>query len=249
MRKTQLVFISIIFIIFISICIFQNLKNQEVTIQDDFILNQQENHRDNTLEPQENKITDFQKELMLYAPEFRLWAIREDDTVNRWWQYEIGYAENILASNTSEWHTPKISKRNSQIIRLELGGGSNSNRVLYFDLWDGSISSEFNMMSYFADYVDSDYPFNDTRKAMVAFPYYLHESHKTIVVIRNIFDNNFYLEIDEGFMTVLGGINNMLFLNENNLFIDYNIETSESDFINKNVVFIFNSEGYSTVEL
>ena len=186
--------------------------------------------------------TSSQEELYAFAPEYRIWLTRDSNSTNLSWRYEVGYEDNIIFSASNDWNEPHMFCLQNGIVRLELGGGSNDLEVRFFDLHNERISPMFNMMSNYANYTEDD--------TLVAFPKYLPESNKTVVVVRSIFDDTAYLEIDEGFMTVLGGINNILFLRRNELYIDYDVflnEQFEDLRVNKRTVVTFDSTGYSVV--
>ena len=97
------------------------------------------------------------------------------------------------------------------------------------------------MMSVFTEFIDADNPYSGTY--IIAFPYYIPETRETVVIIRSIFDDSLFIEINEGFRPILGGINRMLFLSRNELYIDYEVEISNDAFISRQIIVLFDYEG------
>lgn len=188
--------------------------------------------------------------LWTYDYYYSIWRLGEElGNSYKDWRYEIvDHSGNVIASEITNSHEPKITVQKSQVLRLKLGYGSNETELQYFDISRGKCSQKFFIMEGYADYIDTFYSVNNKYQALVAYPHFISRS-KTVIAVRSIFDDSLYLEIDEGFMSVLGGVNNMQFLRENELYIDYEIKTEDGEFINKRAVAIFDSEGYTYKEL
>jgi len=181
------------------------------------------------------------------TPYFRLWEV-EDDEENSW-QYEITkpYSDNVVFTG-SHYRQPELTHIMGSVVRVSYPCGSNCNELRYYDA-SNEVASEYFLWPFFGvnpEFVE-DYSTGDI-KALIVYSDYSDERDKTLTIIRSIFDDSFYLEIEEGFYSAsIFGMYNAIFLNENELLVEYyNLENDE--YIKKRAIIIFDNAGYEYKE-
>jgi hypothetical protein len=141
--------------------------------------------------------------------------------------YQISSSKKIFAEGIKEGSDPRITNmggKSGGIVKLELGCGSNCNNVQYFDIFEDNTSEVFFVAGLFADYVD---PYGN--QLIARFDYRDTEPPKNILIIQDIFDNTaFYGEIARNYADFVDPGVRMLFLNENQLYIEY-VVTNQDD--------------------
>ena len=110
------------------------------------------------------------------------------------------------------------------MLKLELSYGSNARTVQYFDVRNGLTSEVFDIASAYADFFAFD-SYNDS--AFIAYPdvddkVHYHETANVHVIVADVFNGDEY-RIERDFISLLTGVNNMVFLSSNELYIDYEI--------------------------
>ena len=142
--------------------------------------------------------------------------------------YQISSGRKIFAEGIKEGSDPRITTlggKSSGIVRLELGCGSNCNQVQYFDIFEDKTSEVFFVAGLFADYID---PFGN--QLIARFCYRDKAPPKNILVIQDVFDDTvFYIEIARDFADFVDPGVNMLFLNENQLYVEYSVLRSDDE--------------------
>jgi len=177
------------------------------------------------------------------TPYFRLWEVN-DDGENRW-QYEITkpYSNSVVFTG-AHYRQPTITHIAGNVVRVSCPYGSNSNELRYYDT-QNEVASECFLWPYFCvnpEFVE-DYSTGDL-KALIVYSDYCDKRNKKLTIISSIFDDSFYLEIEEDFYSASAmGIYNAIFLNENELFIEYFIFENDEQ-INKRAIIIFDNDGY-----
>ena len=189
----------------------------------------------------------IQEELITQTAWFRVWKLSQSGSTNRGWRYEIGNAGNLLASGITDWYEPNISIIEDSVVRLTLNIGTNNKKIIYYDCLKNKASNTYEMMTVFSDLVDEKYSLNG--QAIIAYPLYLQETHETIIIIQNIFDDSYYFEMDVGIEPIFGKINTLTLLSTRELYIDFDMEETDGSYTNKKIIVTFDSSGYHVNEL
>ncbi len=135
------------------------------------------------------------------------------------YRYRIGTNYKIFVDDVKHGTEPQIEDIGNGIIRLFLGYGTNAFSVQYFDVLGDKTSSVFNPYSIYADYAD-------TSKGEYLIAYFDLSSfnEKKSFIITDIFG-------EQGFKTIVerdfesATCNRMVFLNENEIYLDYDVFT------------------------
>lgn len=137
------------------------------------------------------------------------------------YRYRIGTGNKIFVDDVKYGTEPQIEDIGNGIIRLFLGYGTNAFSVQYFDAFGDKTSSVFNPYSIYADYAD-------TSKGEYLIAYFDLSSFndKKSFIITDIFgDQGFKTTVERDFESAT--CNRMVFLNENEIYLDYDVFTDD----------------------
>ena len=185
--------------------------------------------RTNQSSPNENvafaTMTNDINRYVFYTPNCKLVDLTADGEIGGFnWYYEIKNGDSVLAS--AVWHRlePHISEVDSGVFKLELSYGSNARTVQYFDVRTGFTSEVYSIASEYADYFELDYPANIGFIAYLHFDDSVHynKAANVYVIVADVFSGDKY-RIDREFLSPLTGVNNMVFVNGNELYLDYEV--------------------------
>lgn len=175
-----------------------------------------------------NSITDAENNLSIeetqshtntnkYIIQTVFYQIYEEDLQK--YKYRITSGKDILVEDTKYGTAPQIEDKGDGIVKLHLGFGTNAFSVKYFNVYDKTISEEFNPYSIYADYINTK-----TKEYYIA---YFKPEEKPKLYIKGFFDcSEFSNELDMNFS--MATCEKLIFLNENELYIEYIDNNSES---------------------
>lgn len=135
------------------------------------------------------------------------------------YKYTIASGNHILAEDIKTGTAPQIDDKGDGILRLHLGFGTNAFTVKYFNVYNNTVSSEFNPYSIYADYINTA-----TKEYYIA---YFKPEAKPKLYIKGFFDSSeFSNELDLDFS--MPTCAKLIFLNETEIYIEYIDSNSES---------------------
>lgn len=135
------------------------------------------------------------------------------------YKYRITSGKDILVEDTKSGTAPQIEDKGDGIVKLHLGFGTNAFSVKYFNVYDKTISEEFNPHSIYADYINTK-----TKEYYIA--YFQHEE-KPKLYIKGFFESSGYSnELDLNFS--MATCEKLVFLNETEIYIEYIDNNSEN---------------------
>ena len=124
-----------------------------------------------------------------------------------------------MVEDTKSGTEPQIEDKGDGILKLHLGFGTNAFSVKYFDVYDKTISEEFNPYSIYADYINPK-----TKVYYIAF--FKHEE-KPKLYIKGFFESSDYSsELDLNFS--MATCEKIIFLNDTEIYIEYIDSNSKS---------------------
>ena len=152
-----------------------------------------------------------------YIVQTPFYQIYEEDLQK--YKYRITSGKDILVEDTKCGTAPKIEDKGDGIVKLHLGFGTNAFSVKYFNVYDKTISEEFNPYSIYADYINTK-----TKEYYIA---YFKPEEKPKLYIRGFFDSlEFSNELDLNFS--MATCDKLIFLNEEEIYIEYIDNDSKS---------------------
>ena len=173
-----------------------------------------ENNSENELSDQNSQITIDESKYIIQTPFYQIY---EEDL--RKYKYRITSGKDVLVEDIKTGTEPQIEDKGDGIVRLFLGFGTNAFSVKYFNVYDKKISEEFNPYTIYADYVDT--------KEKECYIAYFKPEEKPKLYIRGFFESSgFSNELDLNFS--MATCEKLIFLNENELYIEYIDNNSES---------------------
>lgn len=154
-----------------------------------------------------------------YVVQTSLYQIYEQSTQE--YRYRIGTENKIFVDDVKHGTEPQIEDIGNGIIRLFLGYGTNAFSVQYFDIWGDKTSLVFNPYSVYADYAD-------TSKGEYLIAYFdVSSFEKKSLTITDIFgEQGLKIIVKRDFASAT--CNRMVFLNENEIYLDYDVFTNDS---------------------
>lgn len=134
------------------------------------------------------------------------------------YQYRVGTENKTFVDDVKRGTEPQIEDIGNGIVRLFLGYGTNAFSVQYFDIWEDKTSLVFNPYSVYADYAD-------TSKGEYLIAYFdVSSPEKKGLTITDIFgEQELKIIVERDF--ALATCNRMVFLNENEIYLDYDVFT------------------------
>lgn len=145
-----------------------------------------------------------------YIIQTPFYQIYEEDLQK--YKYRIASGKYILVEDTKTGTAPQIDDKGDGIIRLFLGSGTNAFFVKYFNVYDKTVSEEFNPYTIYADYINTK-----TKEYYIA---YFKPEEKPKLYINGFFDSSeFSSELDLNFS--MATCEKIIFLNERELYIEY----------------------------
>ena len=165
--------------------------------------------------PIENSQSDIDTSKYIIQTPF--YQIYEEDLQK--YRYRITSGNDVLVEDVKAGTEPRIEDKGDGIISLFLGFGTNAFSVKYFNVYDKTISEEFNPFSIYADYID-------TKEKEYYIAYFKHEE-KPKLYIEGFFDSSeFSTELDLDFS--MAACEKLIFLNETEIYIEYIDSNSEN---------------------
>jgi len=158
--------------------------------------------------------------------------ITSSNTVGAIYEYEIRAGNTVLASETNMVEQPYISDLGEGIIRLIIGDGTNHKYIQYFDIYRVAYSDVFMVPSIFSDYVDT----NDNH-LLSYFDY--SSDNSTILKILDIFDSAYVIEIGRDFISPVTGADQLMFISENEIYVNYSSASHEGKSTQKREMICF----------
>ena len=152
-----------------------------------------------------------------YIIQTPFYQIYEEDLQK--YRYGITSGNDILVEGIKEGTEPEIVDKGDGILRLHMGFGTNAFSVKYFNVYDKSISEEFNPFSIYADYINTK-----TKEYYIA---YFKPEENPKLYIDGFFDSSeFSAKLDLNFS--MATCEKLIFLNETEIYIEYIDNNSEN---------------------
>jgi len=197
MKRIYLLIISVILILSFSACGTSYETNSENDL------------------PVENSQSDI--DTSQYIIQTTFYQIYEEDLQK--YRYRITRGNDILVEDVKTGTAPQIEDKGEGVLKLHLGFGTNAFSVKYFNVYDKTISEEFNPYSIYADYINTK-----TKEYYIA--YFKHEE-KPKLYIKGFFESSRYSnELDLNFS--MATCEKLVFLNETEIYIGYIDNNSEN---------------------
>ncbi|MEE1198124.1 MAG: hypothetical protein U0K54_03140 [Acutalibacteraceae bacterium] len=145
-----------------------------------------------------------------YIIQTPFYQIYEEDLQK--YRYRITSGNDILVEAVKTGTAPQIEDKGEGVLKLHLGFGTNAFSVKYFNVYDETISKEFNPFSIYADYINTK-----TKEYYIA---YFKPEEKPKLYINGFFDSSeFSSELDLNFS--MATCEKIIFLNETEIYIEY----------------------------
>jgi len=152
-----------------------------------------------------------------YIIQTPFYQIYEEDLQK--YKYRIASGKDVLVEDIKSGTAPQIEDKGDGIVKLHLGFGTNAFSVKYFNVYDKTISEEFNPYSIYADYINTK-----TKEYYIA---YFKPEENPKLYIRGFFDSSEFLnELDLNFS--MATCEKLIFLNEEEIYIEYIDNDSKS---------------------
>lgn len=197
MKRIILLIISVILILSFSACGTSYETNSENDL------------------PVENSQSDI--DTSQYIIQTTFYQIYEEDLQK--YRYRITSGNDILVEDIKTGTAPQIEDKGEGVLKLHLGFGTNAFSVKYFNVYDKTISEEFNPYSIYADYINTK-----TKEYYIA---YFQPEEKPKLYIKGFFESSGYSnELDLNFS--MATCEKLVFLNETEIYIEYIDNNSEN---------------------
>ncbi len=197
MKRIYLLIISVILILSFSACGTNNETNSENDL------------------PVENSQSDIDTSKYIIQTPF--YQIYEEDLQK--YRYRITSGNDILVEDIKTGTAPRIEDKGEGVLKLHLGFGTNAFSVKYFNVYDKTISEEFNPFSIYADYINTK-----TKEYYIA---YFKPEEKPKLYIKGFFESSGYSnDLDLNFS--MATCEKLVFLNETEIYIEYIDNNSEN---------------------
>ena len=138
------------------------------------------------------------------------------------YRYRIGTKNKTFVDDVKHGSGPQIDSigSGSGIVRLFLGYGTNACSIQYFDVWGDKTSPVFHPYTLYADYAD------DLKEEYLIAYFDVASFGKKELTITDIFgEQRFKTIIERDFAAPT--CNRMVFLNENEIYLDYNVRIDD----------------------
>ena len=197
MKRIYLLIISVILILSFSACGTSYETNSENDL------------------PVENSQSDI--DTSQYIIQTTFYQIYEEDLQK--YRYRITSGNDKLVEDIKTGTAPQIEDKGEGVLKLHLGFGTNAFSVKYFNVYDKTISEEFNPYSIYADYINTK-----TKEYYIA---YFKPEEKPKLYIKGFFESSGYSnELDLNFSVAT--CEKLVFLNETEIYIEYIDNNSEN---------------------
>ena len=197
MKRIYLLIISVILILSFSAC----GTSYETNSENDLTIN--------------NSQTDIDTSKYIIQTPF--YQIYEEDLQK--YRYRITSGNDILVEDIKTGTAPQIEDKGEGVLKLHLGFGTNAFSVKYFNVYDKTISEEFNPYTIYADYINTK-----TKEYYIA---YFKPEEKPKLYIKGFFESSGYSnELDLNFS--MATCEKLVFLNETEIYIEYIDNNSEN---------------------
>ena len=197
MKRIYLLIISVILILSFSACGTSYETNSENDL------------------PVENSQSDI--DTSQYIIQTTFYQIYEEDLQK--YRYRITSGNDKLVEDIKTGTAPQIEDKGEGVLKLHLGFGTNAFSVKYFNVYDKTISEEFNPYSIYADYINTK-----TKEYYIAF---FKPEEKPKLYIKGFFESSGYSnELDLNFS--MATCEKLVFLNETEIYIEYIDNNSEN---------------------
>ena len=144
------------------------------------------------------------------------------------YEYAIFEENSIILEESSLKYQPNINWCNGT-IRIETAYGTNHREVRYYNLLNKTLSESFIVPCVYADFL-----YNDIYEPINLFATFGYDkSNRTVLLIYDIYRKSTIATIYRNFIAPTSGANNILFLNENIICIDYDILDNNENRVNK----------------
>ncbi len=152
-----------------------------------------------------------------YIVQTPFYQIYEEDLQK--YKYRINSGKDVLVEDIKTGTEPQIDDKGDGVLRLHLGFGTNAFSVKYFNIYNKTVSEEFNPYSIYADYINTK-----TKEYYIA---YFKPEEKPKLYINGFFDSSeFSTELDLDFS--MATCEKIIFLNEKEIYLEYIDSNSES---------------------
>ena len=158
------------------------------------------------------------------------------------YEYAIFEGDQIILKKSNLLYKPDIKWCNG-IIRVETAFGTNHREIQYYSVFEKTFSESFLAPSVYADYISGDA--SESVNLFASFSY--DENENTILVICDIFTNSTVATIHRDFIAPTSGANNIIFLNENIIFVDYDIMDDHENRTNNMEIILFGQSKNSII--
>ena len=140
--------------------------------------------------------------------------------------YQISANNTIFAEGVKSGSDPRIASMGEGIVKLDLGCGTNCMHIQYFDVYNDRTSEVYFSAGEYGDYVD-------LKNNLIAYfsLNVVDGTMKHILVIQDVFNKDtFYTEIERNYADAITPGIKMVFLNGNQLYIEYMTQESNASF-------------------
>lgn len=152
-----------------------------------------------------------------YIIQTPFYQIYEEDLQK--YRYRINSGNYVLVEDIKTGTSPEIEDKGDGILKLFLGSGTNAFSVKYFNVYNKTVSKEFNPYSIYADYINTK-----TKEYYIA---YFKPEEKPKLYINGFFDSSeFSTELDLDFS--MATCEKIIFLNEKEIYLEYIDSNSKS---------------------
>jgi hypothetical protein len=159
------------------------------------------------------------------------WYVKQIFNNDEWVQdYEYEYAilnnDNTIIIDAKVPCKPDIKWING-IIRVETIMNSSVTEVQYYNYYKKIVSRRYTIPCMYADNISYEF----VNKYLIS-TLDINEDEEIALFIYDIFDNNVIAQIKRDFIAVTSGVNEIIFLTEDHIFVDYDTLDENSNRIN-----------------
>ena len=155
----------------------------------------------------------LQSNLLSYGYNHIVIMDNHDDSL---YHYKIFTSNDIVCEGEIALRQPEITYH-SGIVKLVLAYGSNDATTQYFDVIKGLRSEVFPNITGSAEYVSK------VKGEYITAYFDYNDKMETTLVIQSMFGNDFLIHIERDFVSPVTAINYMTFLNQDEIYLDYNV--------------------------
>ena len=158
-------------------------------------------------------------------------SINSDSIDGNIYEYAILWGDIIVTEESNLYYKPRIDHLGSGLIRIDIVRETNDRELLYYNFFKKTFSRRFPVPSVYADFI-SDY-------ASFLATFDFNQNKNTVLIIYDIFKDKVITTIQRDFIAPTSGVNRMVFLNEDMIFIDYDTIDSNENRMNKKEIILF----------